>query len=100
MNDEFTTVSSSTQVEIEKEGEIKVIPFKSGVTSDHIVTVSLESTGLSGVTPQYIKAQLIANINSGEQYMAENPTVETEYSFQLNFGLIRLGYRRKITKRE
>ena len=100
MNDESIIVNSSSTVEIEKEGRVKVIPFESGVSSDYIVTTSLESIGLSDVTPQYVQNQIVNSINTFEQYANDNPTVETEHSFQFNFGVFKYGFKRKTTRRK
>ena len=93
-------VKGSSEVAIEKEGETQKIPFYPGVSSDHIVNASLDSGGVSGVTPQYVKNQLIYNIDSIEKYANDTQFSETidEHSFEINLGIFKYKYKRTIAK--
>ncbi len=90
-------VSGSSEVTIHKDNEAYTYPFDSGTPSGEIVTASLIRSDLNGVTPTYIKNQLVGNINSIERAATEpSDQYQTthEHSFELNLGVFKYTYKR------
>lgn len=90
-------VSGSSEVTIHKGDEEYTYPFESGTPSGEIVTASLIRSDLSGVTPTYIKNQLVGNINSIERVATESSDqyqTTHEHSFELNLGVFKYTYKR------
>ena len=90
-------ISGSSEITIHKDNEEYTYPFDPGTSSGEIVTASLMHSDLSGVTPTYIKNQLIENINSIER-VATEPSAQYqtthEHSFELNLGIFKYTYKR------
>lgn len=91
-------VEGPSEVTIEKEGEPHTYQFGSGLASGEIVSSSLAQENLSDVTPSYIQNTLIVNIDLLEQTIKESKREETvdEYSFQINLGIFKFGFKRTI----
>ncbi len=93
-------ISGSSEVTIEKGEEAHTYSFGSGTTSGDIVTASLSQASLCGATPDYIKDQLVQDINNIERVI-EEPTKQhettQEHSFELNLGIFKYKFKR-ITK--
>ena len=96
-NPNAVIVGGSSEVTIHKGNEAYTYPFNSGTPSGEIVTASLLRSDLSGVTPPYIKNQLVGNINSIER-VATEPSDQYqrthEHSFELNLGVFKYKYKR------
>ncbi len=94
-------VSEPSEVTIQKGKEINTYPFGPGTISGDIVTYSLNQAGLCGTTPDYIKQQLIQDIDNIERVVAETDKqqeITHEHSFELNLGIFKYKYKRIAKK--
>ncbi len=90
-------ISGSSEVAIKKGKETHTYSFGPGTTSGDIVMDSLSQAGLCGTTPDYIKDQLVQDINNIERVI-EEPTKQhettQEHSFELNLAIFKYTYKR------
>jgi len=95
-----TIIKASSEVTIEKGREVLKYSFPSGSSSTEIVNASLEKANLSGVTPVYVREQIVNNINYIERYANEHKKVEieVEHSFGINIGIFKYNFKRTIKK--
>jgi hypothetical protein len=90
-------ISGPSEVTIKKGKEAHTYSFAPGTLSDQIVRYSLSQATLCGTTPDYIKDQLVQDINNIERVI-EEPTEQhettQEHSFELNLGIFKYTYKR------
>ena len=93
-------ITYPAEVTIEKKDETRTFTFPAGSSSKEIVNASLEKANLSGVTPTYIREQIVYNINKLERYVSEHQKeeIEDEHSFSINLGIFKYNFKRKIKK--
>jgi hypothetical protein len=93
---ETTIVRGSSETFVERGGDVKRFKFDPGVNSGEIVNASLDAMGLRDVLPSYMRRQIVDNINGLEKYAQESRPTETteEYSIEINFGVVKFGYKR------
>jgi hypothetical protein len=91
-------VKGASEVSIEKDGKVQTFKFDPDVRSGDIVNASLARADLSDVTPQYVQNQIVTNINTIEKYSDDDPTLETEHSFEFNLKVFKYRYRTKKMK--
>lgn len=95
-------VHEPSEVTIQKGKEINTYPFGPGTISGDIVTHSLNQAGLCGTTPDYIKQQLIQDIDNIERVVVETDKqqeITHEHSFELNLGIFKYKYKRIAKKK-
>jgi len=96
----INVVNASSEVTIEKGGEVYKYEFPSGTTSKEIVNASLASSDLGDVTPTYVQNQLTNNINILERHANESQAdqITDEHSFKMNLWIFKYKFKRTITK--
>lgn len=95
-------VKGSSEVNIKRGGQSYTHKFDSDVSSSYIVDESLTKADLSKATPNYVRDQIIYNIDRIEQFANENPAnkITHEHAFELNLGVFKYTYKKTIEKPE
>lgn len=94
-------ITAPSEVIVEADHKIFEQKFDPDVTSGSIVATSLESSGLTNLTPKFVRDQLVDNINRFENSASDIPLRDEihEHSFELNLGFFKYTYKRIIKPR-